>query len=213
MPAAWFANGVTWRKVKRSTSIATKMEETDHETSRNIDVEGPSTPVNVYGSPVAPRGRGNEESIVSTSHVVPLPLAIVNRVVSSILHFLRDSTRPEILSWNSSIYNSKYFLLSQTCSCKNSCSRKKTAKTPGCPCQNASIKCSSSFTCGTKRTACKNKTVEVVVNRNPSAFSRHQEQAATAQREIQVSLVLRYVSTPSLPSVVTFPNKAFTHSL
>ena len=35
--------------------------------------------------------------------------------------------------------------------------------------------------------ACKNKTVEVLVNRNPSAFSHHQEQAATAEREIQIS--------------------------
>ena len=40
--------------------------------------------------------------------------------------------------------------------------------------------------------ACNNKTVEVVVNRNPSAFSRHQEQAATAEREIQVGSVLKY---------------------
>ena len=69
----------------------------DHETSVNVDVEGPSTPVNVYGSPVAPHGRRNEESVASTSHVVPLPLANVNRVVSSILQFPRESIGPEIL--------------------------------------------------------------------------------------------------------------------
>ena len=63
------------------------MEEMDHETSVNVDVEGSSTPVNVYGSPVAPHGRRNEESVASTSHVVPLPLANVNRVVSSRLQF------------------------------------------------------------------------------------------------------------------------------
>ena len=35
--------------------------------------------------------------------------------------------------------------------------------------------------------ACKNKEVVVVVNRNPSAFARHQEQQANAEREIKVS--------------------------
>ena len=40
-----------------------KMEEMDHETSMNVDVEGPSIPVNVYDSPVAPHGRRNEESV------------------------------------------------------------------------------------------------------------------------------------------------------
>jgi len=39
------------------------------------------------------------------------------------------------------------------------------------------------------------------VNKNPSAFSRHQEQAATAEREIQVSLVLKYMTTQLLSSV------------
>ena len=44
----------------------------NHETSVNVDVVGQSTPVNVYGSPVAPHGRGNEESVASTSYAVPL---------------------------------------------------------------------------------------------------------------------------------------------
>ena len=47
---------------------------------------------------------------------------------------------------------------SQTCSCKNSCSRKKTVKNTGCPFKNALVKCSSSCKCGTDRKACKNKT-------------------------------------------------------
>ena len=81
------------------------MEEMDHETSVNVDVEGPSTPVNVYGSPVAPHGRRNEESVASTSHVVPLPLANVNRVVSSILQFPRESIGPEIESNRFTIAN------------------------------------------------------------------------------------------------------------
>ena len=33
--------------------------------------------------------------------------------------------------------------------CKNLCSHEKTAKIPGCPCKNASMKCSSSCKCGT----------------------------------------------------------------
>ena len=73
------------------------MEEMDHETSVNVDTEGSSTPVNVYGSPVAPHGRRNEESVASTSHFFPLPLANVNRVVSSVLHFPRERVTPEII--------------------------------------------------------------------------------------------------------------------
>ena len=51
------------------------------------------------------------------------------------------------------------------------------------------MKCSSSCKCGTKKTAFKNKTVEVVINRIPSAFSGHQEQATNAEKEIEVSSV------------------------
>ena len=53
------------------------MEEMDHETSMNVDVEEPTTSVNVYGSPVAAHRQRNEESAVSTSYAVPL--ANVNR--------------------------------------------------------------------------------------------------------------------------------------
>ena len=128
----------------------------------------------VYGSPVAPHGWRNDESVASTSHFVPLALANVNRVVSSVLHFPRERVTPEIIFLKIIDLQWQIFSL---CSCKNSRSCKKTAKTPGCPCENALMKSSRSCTCGTKRTSCKNKTVEVVVNRNPSAFSRHQEQA------------------------------------
>ena len=72
------------------------MEEMDHETSVNVDVEEPTTSINVYGSPVAAHGRRNEESAASTSYAVPL--ANVNRVVSSILHFPRERIAQSILS-------------------------------------------------------------------------------------------------------------------
>ena len=58
-----------------------KIEEMDHETSVNVDVEEPATSVNVYGSPIAAHGRQNEDLVASTSYAVPL--ANVNRVVSS----------------------------------------------------------------------------------------------------------------------------------
>ena len=54
-------------------------------------------------------------------------------------------------------------------------------------CKNANLKCCENCKCGTKKAACKNKEVVVVVNRNPSAFARHQEQQANAEREIKVS--------------------------
>ena len=78
------------------------------------------------------------------------------------------------------------FDLLQTCSCKNTCSRKKTSKSQGCPCKNADLGCCDNCKCGTKKGACKNKTNAVVVNTNPSAFARHQEQQANAEREIKV---------------------------
>ena len=43
------------------------------------------------------------------------------------------------------------------------------------------------FKCRTKKAACKNKGVVVVVNRNPSAFARNQEEQANTEREIKVS--------------------------
>ena len=72
------------------------MEEMDRETSVNVDVEEPTTSVNVYSSPVAFHGQRNEESATSTSYAVPL--ANMNRVVSSILHFPRERIAQSALS-------------------------------------------------------------------------------------------------------------------
>ena len=73
-----------------------KMEEMDHETNVNVDVEEPTTSINVHGSPVAAHGRRNKESAASTSYAVPL--ANVNRVVRSILYFPCECIAQSILS-------------------------------------------------------------------------------------------------------------------
>lgn len=88
---------------------------------------------------------------------------------------------------------------------------KKMAKTPGCPCKNGLMKCSSSCTCGTKRTACKNKTVEVVVNRNPSAFSR--QRASSYRRKGNTSKFNCKICDHAIAvqCFVTFPNESITH--
>ena len=68
----------------------------DTEISINVDGEEikparPSTSVNVYGSPVARRGQRNrDESIETTSVAVAVPLANVNRVVSSIVRLVEN---------------------------------------------------------------------------------------------------------------------------
>ena len=69
------------------------MEEMDTEISIDVDGEEieparPSTSVNVYGSPVVHRQRN--ESIETTSVAVAVPLANVNRVVSSIIRLLEN---------------------------------------------------------------------------------------------------------------------------
>ena len=77
------------------------MKEMDHEISVDVEVEErPSTSVNIYGLPVAPCGRRNEQSVGATSEAVPLKN--MNRVVSSVL---RKSFFFSII-----IYNSKYFV-------------------------------------------------------------------------------------------------------
>ena len=43
--------------------------------------------------------------------------------------------------------------------------------------------CCENCKCRTKKAACKNKGVVVVVNRNPSAFARYHEEQANAERE------------------------------
>ena len=81
--------------MKKGQEIAvdcTNMEEMDHEISVDVELEErPSTSVNIYGSPVAPRGRRNEEPVEATFQAVPL--ANVNRVVSSVLLFPREYDR------------------------------------------------------------------------------------------------------------------------
>jgi len=96
----------------------------------------------------------------------------------------------------------------QRCSCKNTCSRKRSARTPGCPCQNAGKKCSDQCTCGTKKSACRNKAENVVVNRNPSAYARHREAVDNAETEIKVwnhSVVLSWIKA----SAVSYLRKHF----
>ena len=92
--------------VKKGQEIAVK--EMDHEISVNIEVEErPSTSLNIYGSPVAPRGRRNEEQVEATSQAVPL--TNVNRVVSPVVLFhvyLRQ--KPFFLLIT--VYSRKYFV-------------------------------------------------------------------------------------------------------
>ena len=70
--------------MKKGQEIAVK--EMDREISVDVEVEErPSTSLNIYGSPVASRGRRNEEPVEATSQAVPF--TNVNRVVSSVLLF------------------------------------------------------------------------------------------------------------------------------
>ena len=70
--------------MKKGQEIAVK--EMDREISVDVEVEErPSTSLNIYGSPVASRGRRNEKPVEATSQAVPFTNA--NRVVSSVLLF------------------------------------------------------------------------------------------------------------------------------
>ena len=62
------------------------------------------------------------------------------------------------------------------------CSRKKTARSEGCPCQNVTMNC----LCGTKRTVRKNEESEHI--RNPSAFIRHRRAVEESELEIKVDV-------------------------
>lgn len=54
--------------MKKGQEIAVK--EMDHEISVDVEVEErPSTFVNIYGSPVTPRGRRNEKPVKATSQL------------------------------------------------------------------------------------------------------------------------------------------------
>ncbi|KAK3725847.1 hypothetical protein QZH41_014064, partial [Actinostola sp. cb2023] len=71
------------------------------------------------------------------------------------------------------------------CKCRNTCSRKRSARSPGCPCQNAAKKCSERCACGTKKAPCKNREDGVVVNNNPSALACHREAVENTESEIK----------------------------
>ena len=85
------------------------MKEMDHEISVNIEVEErPSTSLNIYGSPVAPRGRRNEEPVEATSQAVPLMNG--NRVVSSVLLFHVNVRQKPFFFLLITVYSRKYFV-------------------------------------------------------------------------------------------------------
>lgn len=161
----------------------------DESNANDLDVLGNSlheTSVNIYGSPVAganAHSRRNEIRDEATG----AEAVVLNRVVSALglicMLFMNQNDKSFVL--RSTDLNLFYF--SQICSCKNTCCRKKTSKSEGCPCKNANLSCCENCKCGTKKAACKNKANRVVVNTNPSAFARHQEQQANAEREIKVS--------------------------
>ena len=79
----------------------------------------------------------------------------------------------------------------QCCKCKTKCSRKKTARSAGCPCRNADKKCSSRCGCG-QQLECKNGKYEAIerehAQRLPgSAFDRHKAEIQQSEEEIKVN--------------------------
>ena len=79
----------------------------------------------------------------------------------------------------------------QPCSCKTTCSRKKTARSAGCPCRNADKECSVNCGCGKGKPACKNGRLEAIERDNAqnllaSAFDRHSAEVRQSMEEIKV---------------------------
>ena len=79
----------------------------------------------------------------------------------------------------------------QSCSCKTTCSRKKTARSAGCPCRNADKKCSVNCGCGKGKLACKNGRLEAIERDNArnlpaSAFDRHSAEVRQSMEKIKV---------------------------
>ena len=79
----------------------------------------------------------------------------------------------------------------QSCSCKTTCSRKKTARSAGCPCHNADKKCSVNCGCSKGKLACKNGRLEAIEcdnaqNLPASAFDRHSAEIRQSMEEIKV---------------------------
>ena len=80
----------------------------------------------------------------------------------------------------------------QCCSCKTTCSRKKTARSAGCPCRNGDKKCSSRCGCGKGKLQCKNGKNEAIERENAqnlpaSAFDRHRAEIQQSEEEIKVN--------------------------
>ncbi|XP_078384179.1 uncharacterized protein LOC144666662 [Oculina patagonica] len=71
------------------------------------------------------------------------------------------------------------------CKCKNTCSRRKSARYEGCPCLNVNLKCCGHCKCGTKKAACKNRAEDGQVIANPSAFARNRRALEESEIEIK----------------------------
>ena len=79
----------------------------------------------------------------------------------------------------------------QSCSCKTTYTRKKTARSAGCPCRNADKKCSVNCGCGKGKLACKNGRLEAIERDNArnlpaSAFDRHSAEVRQSMEKIKM---------------------------
>ncbi|KXJ13778.1 uncharacterized protein LOC110239789 [Exaiptasia diaphana] len=145
------------------------MESDSSDSSVSLDIEGTSYHErNAYGSPIAPPSADHHHVIMSQSSEV-----------------------------QASEVEQAPLVQRTTCQCKNTCSRKRTAKFPGCPCRNSDEKCGTSCNCGTKKKACMNKTELRAVGgseapaatREPSAFERHRQAVLDAEKAIEEFVV------------------------
>ena len=80
------------------------------------------------------------------------------------------------------------------CSCKTTCSRKKTARNLGCTCRNINKHCDSSCDCGKGKLQCKyGKTQsmqrELAQKQPASAFDRHSAEVEQSVEEIKVRTI------------------------
>ncbi|PFX14527.1 hypothetical protein AWC38_SpisGene21306 [Stylophora pistillata] len=135
------------------------MDESDREISESdLSYYEEEVEVNAYGSPIR-------------------PIRTVNRAQCP-----RETTvNGTVAAPSTSDANSNRMV----CNFKNTCSRKKSARYEGCPCQNANLKCSKNCKCGTKKAPCKNQVEEGQEIGNPSAFARHRQAVEDSQREIK----------------------------
>ena len=84
-------------------------------------------------------------------------------------------------------------VLFQSCSCKNTCSRKSGRKQRGCPCRDEGLHCTEQCKCGTKKAWCKNKDSAGNGGAGPpnenagqNAFERHKIAVYEAKQYITV---------------------------